>query len=245
MCENTTPLANLLPMAGKRSYDDPCGVARTLDVVGERWALLVVRELLLGPKRFTDLCAGLPGMSQNVLSQRLRELEQAGVLRRRRLGPPAGSRVYELTERGAELEPVVVAMARWGSRIPLVTDAGLSTDALVLALRTTFDAAAAGDLMATCELRLGDDRFRARIGHGRFHVARGTSDGGDTPDVVLRTDAATLRAVVFGGRTLTDALAAHDLTLQGDARAAERFVALFPRPAGPADPAHDGASARV
>jgi DNA-binding HxlR family transcriptional regulator len=231
-------------MAGKRSYDDPCGVARTLDVVGERWALLVVRELLLGPKRFTDLGAGLPGMSQNVLSQRLRELEQAGVLRRRRLGPPAGSRVYELTERGAELEPLVVAMARWGSRIPLVTDAELSTDALVLALRTTFDAAAAGDLTATYELRLGDDRFRAQIGHGRFHVARVTGDGGEPPDVVLGTDAATLRAVVFGGRTLTDALGAHDLKVQGDARAAERFVGLFPRPAGPADPAYAEASAR-
>src|ERR1700737_4169741 len=106
-------------MPAKRTYDDPCGVARALDRVGERWALLVVRELLFGPKRFTDLSQGLPGMSQNVLSQRLRELEDAAVVRRRRLGPPSSARVYELTQRGAELEPVLQALARWGSRNPL------------------------------------------------------------------------------------------------------------------------------
>src|SRR5512132_3684381 len=97
----------------ERTYGDRCGVARALDVVGERWALLVVRELLLGPKRFTDLHRGLGGVSQNVLSQRLRELERAGVLGRRRLGPPVGATVYELTEAGAALEPVLVELGRW------------------------------------------------------------------------------------------------------------------------------------
>src|SRR5215208_936562 len=105
-------------MPAKRTYGDPCGIARALDVVGERWALLVVRELLLGPKRFTDLRAGLAHVGPDMLSQRLRELEQAGVVRRRTLAPPAGSRVYELTERGLELEPVVLALGRWGSRAP-------------------------------------------------------------------------------------------------------------------------------
>ena len=103
-------------MAKKRTYGDRCGIARALDVVGERWALLVVRELLLGPKRFTDLRAGLPGLSPDVLSQRLRELEQAGLVRRRKLAPPAGSRVYELTERGLALEPILLELGRWGSQ---------------------------------------------------------------------------------------------------------------------------------
>src|SRR5512146_2571472 len=97
-------------MSTSRSYGDRCGVARALDVVGERWALLVVRELLLGPKRFTDLRTGLPHVSPDVLAQRLRELEQGGVVRRRTLAPPAGSRVYELTDRGRELEPVILGL---------------------------------------------------------------------------------------------------------------------------------------
>src|SRR5215211_5215261 len=101
-----------------RTYGDRCGVARALDLVGERWALLVVRELLLGPKRFTDLRGGLPNLGPDVLAQRLRELEQAGVLRRRVLPPPAASRVYELTERGRELEPVILGLGRWGSAAP-------------------------------------------------------------------------------------------------------------------------------
>src|SRR5512145_951843 len=101
-------------MAGERAYADACAAARALDVVGSRWALLVARELLHGPKRFTDLRAGLPTASPNVLSQRLRELQRDGVVRRRALPPPAGSQVYELTEWGRELEPVMLALGRWG-----------------------------------------------------------------------------------------------------------------------------------
>src|SRR3954453_5164333 len=102
-------------MAGTRTYGDACGVARALDVIGDRWALLVVRELLLGPKRFTDLRAGLPGVGPDVLAQRLRDLEEAGAVERRVLAPPAGSKVYELTDRGRDLEPVILALGRWGS----------------------------------------------------------------------------------------------------------------------------------
>src|SRR4051812_16859695 len=121
-------------MAGKRTYGDSCGVARALDLVGERWALLVVRELLLGPKRFTDLRTGLVQLGPDVLSQRLRELEQAGIVRRRTLAPPAGSRVYELTDRGRELEPVVLALGRWGSGAPFPPgDPRLGVDASMLA----------------------------------------------------------------------------------------------------------------
>ncbi|MEJ7715630.1 MAG: helix-turn-helix domain-containing protein [Thermoleophilaceae bacterium] len=101
------------------TYGDACGIPRALDRVGERWALMIVRELMLGPKRFTDLRTGLPHASPNVLSQRLRELEEAGVVRRRTLPPPAGSKVYELTEWGRELEPVLEALGRWGARAPL------------------------------------------------------------------------------------------------------------------------------
>src|ERR1700743_3723951 len=97
---------------GKRTYGDSCGIARALDLIGERWALLVVRELILGPKRFTDLRAGLPNLSADVLAQRVRDREQAGLVRRRKLPPPAGARVYELTEWGSELEPVLLALGR-------------------------------------------------------------------------------------------------------------------------------------
>lgn len=204
-----------------RSYDDPCGVARALDAVGERWALLVVRDLLLGPKRYSDLAAGLPGMSQNVLAQRLRDLEEHGLVHRRILGPPSGARVYELTDAGYELEDVVVALARWGSRGPRVARATLTADALVLALRTTFDGAAAGDVAATVDLHLGADRFVAEIAAGRFRVVRGESPD---PDAVLTVDPGALQGIVFGGADLpTD-------TVTGDRAVAERFVRLFPRP---------------
>jgi DNA-binding HxlR family transcriptional regulator len=218
-------------MATRRSYGDPCGLARALDAVGERWALLVIRELLLGPKRFADLARGLPQMSQNVLSGRLRELEDAGLVGRRVLGPPASTRVYELTERGAALEPAILALAHWGSREPLRATAELSTDALVLALRSTFDPKPASGRDVRCDLRLGDDRFAATIADGRFTITRGTPAG--ATDVTITTDAPTLRGVVFGGRALSDARAAGDLRVDGDRRAAERFTRCFPRPAPP------------
>lgn len=207
-----------------RSYHDPCGLARALDAVGERWALLVVRELLLGPKRFTDLAAGLPGLSQNVLSQRLRDLERAGVVTRTRLGPPAGTRAYRLTERGAELEAVLLALARWGSRAPLPeAGAELGVDALALALRTTFDPVAAGGLHFTATLRLADDVLRATVHDGRLTIARG---GAEAPDAVVTGGPSALRAVVFAGRTPDDA----GLRIDGDRDAALHLLRCFPRP---------------
>jgi DNA-binding HxlR family transcriptional regulator len=201
-------------------------VARALDVVGERWTLLVVRELLFGPKRFSDLVRGLPGMSQNVLSQRLRELAASGLVERRRMGPPVSGQVYELTARGAALRPVVVELARWGSRIPTTSRADLSADALALALLTTFDPDGAEDVRIG--LQLGDDRFVAEITDGRLHVARGTAE---RPDAEIRTDAAGLRSVVFGGRELAEAVAAGDAEVRGDVEKATAFVTRFPRPA--------------
>src|SRR5215217_1537796 len=158
-------------MRTKRTYRDPCGIARALDAVGERWALLVVRELLLGPKRFTDLRAGLPGLSTDILALRLRELETTGVVRRTTLPPPAAARVYELTERGSELEPVLLALGRWGSREPLAgSERPLGVDAFVIALPTLFDAAAAHGLDTTIELRLDGATFAAAVTGGRLDI---------------------------------------------------------------------------
>jgi DNA-binding HxlR family transcriptional regulator/putative sterol carrier protein len=217
-----------------RTYDDGCAAAHALDLVGERWALLVVRELLLGPKRFTDLRAGLPHASPNVLAQRLRELEGAGVVRRRKLPPPAASRVYELTDWGLELEPVIVRLGRWGARSPLKPrDAQLGVDSLILSFRTMFDARAAEGLGASYELRLSEDRFRAEVADGHFEVVRGVAE---RPDAIIETDSNTLAALVYDDRQLAEALRSGDLKIEGDESAVERFLGLFllPDPAMPA-----------
>jgi DNA-binding HxlR family transcriptional regulator len=221
-------------MVTMRTYDDGCAAAHALDLVGERWALLVVRELLLGPKRFTDLRAGIPKASPNVLAQRLRELEGAGVVRRRKLPPPAASRVYELTEWGLDLEPVIVRLARWGARSPCKPcDAELGVDSLILSFRTMFDPLAADGLKASYELRLGEDRFRAVVADGRFEVARGSAE---RPDATIETDAGTLTALVYDGRQLAEAVRSGDMKIQGNESAVERFLGLFslPEPAAPA-----------
>src|SRR4051794_34430991 len=184
-------------MATMRTYDDACAAAHALDLIGERWALLVVRELLLGPKRFTALRAGLPGASPNVLAQRLRELERVGVVRRRKLPPPAASRVYELTDWGEELEPVITQLGRWGARSPLrPRDAGLSVDSLILSFRTMFDPRAAEDFRASYELQLGEDRFRIVVADGRLEIVRGVAAH---PDATIETDSATLATIVYEG----------------------------------------------
>ena len=132
-------------MAAMRTYGDACGIARALDLVGERWALMIVRELLLGPKRFTDLRTGLPHASPNVLAQRLRELESAGVIEKRRLPPPAASQVYDLTDWGRGLEPIVMAFGAWGAHAPDPPEGvGMSLDSHILSLRTLFDPRARG-----------------------------------------------------------------------------------------------------
>ena len=216
-------------MASKRTYGDRCGVARALDLVGERWALLVVRELLLGPKRFTDLRAGLPHVGPDVLAQRLRDLEQSSLVRRGTLPPPAGSRIYELTERGRELEPVVIALGRFGSVAPFPPgEAGIGVDAVVIALKSLFAPSAADGLAATYELRLGEQRFRLDVADGRIEIARGSAPA---PDATLETDPGTLASVLWHGRKLDEARRAGDLAIAGDRTAVTRLLALFPLPA--------------
>lgn len=212
----------------RRTYDDACAAAHALDLVGERWALLVVRELILGPKRFTDLRSGLPHVSPNVLAQRLRELEGAGVVRRRKLPPPAASRVYELTPWGMELEPVIIRLGRWGARSPLrPRDAALGVDSLVLSLRTMFYPLAAEGHEASYELRLGEDSFRARVAGGRFEIERGEAE---RPDAIIEGDSGVLRALVYEGRELDEALRSGEVRIEGERSAVERFLTLFPLP---------------
>jgi DNA-binding HxlR family transcriptional regulator len=216
-------------MAKKRTYGEACGIPRALDRVGERWALMIVRELLLGPKRFTDIRAALPALSSDILAQRLRELDAAGVLRRRKLPPPAASQVYELTDWGLQLEPVIVALGRWGARAPAApATAGMSFDAHILSLRTLFDPETAGDFAAVFDFRLDDEqRFRARVADGTLDLVRG--DTGDA-DATVTTDAGTLLALAHRRVEFDEALASGALELEGDRAAFERFLGLFPMP---------------
>lgn len=216
-------------VAGKRTYGDRCGIARALDVVGERWALLVVRELLLGPKRFTDLRAGLPKLGPDVLAQRLRELEHVGVLRRHRLPAPAASHVYELTDRGRELEPVVLALGRWGSRTALPGEpAAFGADSAVLALKTLFSPQAANGLKATYELRFGEQRFTIRVNGSQLEVHRG---GATERDAIIETSPAALAGLLWHGGRLTDEVRAGRVKIEGRRRSVRQFLELFPLPA--------------
>jgi DNA-binding HxlR family transcriptional regulator len=203
-------------MARTRTVEDGCGIAHASDLLGQRWALLVVRELLLGPKRFTDLRAGLPDISPNVLGQRLRELEESGILRRRRLAPPAAAQVYELTEWGRDLEPAVLALGSWASRSPsFPLGAPMGPDSLVLALKSTFQPPKAEGLEATYELRLGEIPFDLTVDEGELRAVRGEADD---PDATIESDPGTFAGVVFGGDSLRRAIESGDLRVEGSRR---------------------------
>jgi DNA-binding HxlR family transcriptional regulator len=215
-------------MAGKRSYGEACAMAHALDLVGERWALLVVRELIFGPKRFTDLREGMPHASPNVLAQRLRDLEAAGVVRHRKLGPPVGAQVYELTEWGAELEPVLGQLGRWGARSPVRPEGrDYSPSSMVLAMRTMFSPAAADGLDARYEIRLVDEVFRAEVADGALEIVAGEAG---RPDVVVTTDVPTLGSLIFEGESVGAAERAGSLRLEGSKAAFKAFLGLFPMP---------------
>lgn len=209
-------------MARTRAQADGCGIAHASDLLGQRWALLVVRELLLGPKRFTDLRAGIPDISPNVLGQRLRELEETGLVQRRKLAPPAAVQVYELTEWGRELEPAVLGLGRWASRSPgFPLGAPMGPDSLVLALKTAFQPGKADGLDATYELRLGEIPFNIAVKGGSFEAARGETDA---PDATIRSDPGTIAGIVFGGTRLGKAAAAGDIAIDGSRRAANALI---------------------
>jgi DNA-binding HxlR family transcriptional regulator len=212
----------------RRSYDDACGAAHALDLLGERWALLVIRELMFGPKRFSDIRADLPGISANVLTQRLEGLEAAGVLVRRRLPPPISAQVYELTPWGYEAEPIFQTLGRWATRSPSHDPSlPLSATSLLLSFRTMIDAARAGDLKARIGLRIGNQTFVVRLAKGELTARRGEIEDAE---VTFTGAAPAIAAAVYGGVPLAALETDGALSVTGDRALAERFVTLFPLP---------------
>jgi DNA-binding HxlR family transcriptional regulator len=198
-----------------------------MDLVGERWALLVMRELMVGPKRFSALRASLPGISANVLTQRLEGLEAAGVLHRRKLPPPAATQVYELTPWGYESEPIFQALGRWAARSPSHDPTlPFSAASLLLSLRTMFDPRRAGDLRARIGFRLGAETVLVRIAEGEIAWARDPLDG--AVDVAFTGGPPALAAAIYGGVPL--GALGEAVTVEGDRSLAERFLTLFPLP---------------
>jgi DNA-binding HxlR family transcriptional regulator len=215
-----------------RVYGQYCGFARALEVIGERWAMLIVRDLLVAPKRFTDLLRGLPGIPSNVLTARLKELEHAGVVRRRLLARPARGVVYELTEYGLELEPVVLELGRWGAKAlgDPRPDETITIDSMITALRTTFHADAARGVRAGFELRVGEIVLHARVDDGRVTVGEGALPGAD----LVVTAGPGIRALMSGELSPQAAIETGTVQLTGDAALLATFAAIFRIEAMPA-----------
>ncbi|HEY9573793.1 MAG TPA: winged helix-turn-helix transcriptional regulator, partial [Pusillimonas sp.] len=192
------------------------------------WALLVVRELLLGPKRFTDLRKGLATISPNVLAQRLNELENTSVVVRRRLPPPAASWVYELTDWGKELEPVVLQLARWGVRSPSFLRGGkLGADSLMLSFKVMFDLDRAKGLSFCIQLEFGDDVFYAELADEQLNIARGEARH---PQASIRSDPQTVLHLAFGKASLDAAIKDGKVHCSGSHSALEQFFSCFALP---------------
>ncbi|WP_281935978.1 winged helix-turn-helix transcriptional regulator [Micromonospora sp. AKA38] len=208
-----------------RSYGDGCGIARALDVVGERWALLVVRELILGPQRFTDLRQSLASASSNLVADRLRELTERGVVRRHRLPPPAASWVYELTDWGRRLEPIVIALGEWGLRAPFPPQPTVGATSVLLFLRTA-GRPDPGDPPSTGRVELAGRVWTVRTAAGRTEIAPG---GPPAPEYDLRTDPATLNAALDAPDTLDTALRDGRATFSGDRGALDRLLRAVAR----------------
>lgn len=214
--------------APRRWSEDACGTAHALQILGERWAILIVREMMFGPRRFGELRAGLPGISANILTQRLDGLEAAGVVVREKLPPPANAQVYGLTPWGYEAEPIIQVMGRWATRSPDHDPTlPLSAASLMLSFRTMIDAGRAGDFAARIGFRIGQDRFVATLADGQIPVVRGNPD---QADVTLTGDATVIAGCVYGGVPFAQMEAAGLLSITGDRTLAERFVTFFPLP---------------
>jgi len=210
------------PVEPKRGYDDACGTAHGLELIGERWALLVLRELMLGPRRFSELKSDLPGISANVLTQRLNELEGKGLVRRKRLPPPANVQVYEATSWGLEAEPLIQSLGRWAARSPRHDPTlPLSGVSILLSFKTMIDPKRARKLDARIGFRFGRDTYVARLKKGAIKVTRGPIKD---CDLLFECAPTALAAVVYGGQPL------ELVEVVGDHSLAERFVTLFPLP---------------
>jgi DNA-binding HxlR family transcriptional regulator len=214
--------------AGKQRYDDACGTAHALELIGDRWALLVLRELMLGSRRFSQLRADLPGISANILTQRLGELEQRGLIVRKKLPSPAAVQVYELTPWGYETEPIVQALGRWAARSPFhdpsLRISGVSS---LLSLRTMLDRDRASGIDAVIGFRFGEDVYRGHLTANGFMIVRGEPEGAS---LVFDGQPEALMAAVHGGVPLSKLAAAGVLTVTGDRGLAQRFTKLFPLP---------------
>jgi len=205
-----------------KRYDDACGLAHALELIGERWALLVMRELMFGPRRFSELKADLPGISANVLTQRLTELEGRGLVRRAKLPPPASVQVYEASEWGLEAAPVLRSMGKWAVRSQCHDPSRpVSHVSIMMSMQTMFDARLAGDLKCRAGFRFGDTTYVADVDAGRFDARRGALDD---CDFVISCEPAELAGVLYGGAPF------ETVSITGDISLAKRYVGLFPLP---------------
>lgn len=210
-------------------YHDACGTAFALELVGERWALLIVREMMFGPRRFSDLRAGLPTVSAKVLTERLEGLERAGVVRRRRLPPPAATQVYELTEWGYRADVLVMELGRWAAHSPDHDPTlPLSAASLMLSFRTMFDPGLAKDLAVVGAIQVGLDRFQIAVADGCLRVERAEPHN---PDFEISAPVASLIAGTVYGKVPWNELAASGLAITGNQASAQRFINLFHLPA--------------
>jgi DNA-binding HxlR family transcriptional regulator len=211
-----------------RWYDDACGTALALELVGERWSLLIVRELMYGGRRFSELKGSLPGISANILTQRLEGLEASGILVRRKLPPPASVQIYELTPWGYESESAIQALGRWATKSPLHdTSLSLSAASLMMSFRTMISAERSAGMDASIGFRLGAEQFLTRVTEGAVAVRR---DDPSSAGLIFESDPVSMASVVYGGRPLGDAEADGAVRITGDRALAEKFVTLFPLP---------------
>ena len=206
----------------KRRFDDACGLAHALELLGERWAMLVLRELAYGPRRFSELRADLPGISANVLTQRLTELEERGLVRKVRLPPPASVQVYEATEWGVEAIPTIAALGRWAARSPFHDPTlRMSHVSVIMSLQTLLSPERARGLDARIGFRFGEADYVTALHHGRLDVERRpVSDC----DVVFTGAPSAVAGVIHGGAPF------ETIRVEGDMALAKRFVKLFPLP---------------
>lgn len=212
------------PVASKRWYDDACGTALAMELVGERWSLLIVRELMFGPRRFGELKTSLNGISANTLSVRLDGLERARILMRRLLPPPASAQVFELTPWGYESERAIQELGRWAVRSPDHDPTSpLSAASLMMSTRTMY----AGGMQGTVGFRFGRETFVATLTPDAIIIRR---DDPAEADVVFDADQQSIAAVIYGGRPLADALADESIRLTGKRGVAEDYVTRFPLP---------------
>ena len=221
-------ITNSRPAGSKRRYDDACAATHGMDIIGERWALPVMRELMLGPRRFGELKASLHGISANVLTQRLEGLEAAGIVTRRKLPPPASVQVYELTPWGYEAGPVFQAMGRWAVRSPAHDPTRpFSAVSLMLSFRTMMDVQRTSGLRARIGFRIGEQTFILGIDDGKVALGRGDLAG---LDLVFTGTTGAIGAAAYGGVPLRALEAQGELRIDGDRALAERFVTWFPLP---------------